>query len=80
VCFDGDSPVAQSFDDFCGRFPAEAPDLFPAEDSLAAIMPTGGTTGRPKGMLTHRSLSLPVGKMLKNDIRGKYRKDASRQI
>lgn len=35
------------------------PDYIPEPDSLAGIMPTGGTTGAPKGaMNTHRSLSV----------------------
>jgi acyl-CoA synthetase (AMP-forming)/AMP-acid ligase II len=35
------------------------PDYIPEQDSVAGIMPTGGTTGAPKGaMNTHRSLSV----------------------
>jgi len=35
------------------------PDYIPESESLAGIMPTGGTTGAPKGaMNTHRSLSV----------------------
>ncbi|MFJ1257836.1 class I adenylate-forming enzyme family protein [Cupriavidus sp. CuC1] len=35
------------------------PDFIPEECSLAGVMPTGGTTGAPKGaMNTHRSLSV----------------------
>ncbi|KAI3605987.1 Long-chain-fatty-acid--CoA ligase (plasmid) [Cupriavidus necator H850] len=35
------------------------PDHIPEPDSLAGVMPTGGTTGAPKGaMNTHRSLSV----------------------
>ncbi|MFE9322484.1 AMP-binding protein [Nocardia sp. NPDC052278] len=38
---------------------AEIPGFIPAQDSVAGIMPTGGTTGAPKGVMnTHRSLTV----------------------
>ncbi|MBR0725569.1 AMP-binding protein [Bradyrhizobium manausense] len=67
VCLDGELSYAKTFDGFCGAFPALKPDRYPAEEDLAAIMPTGGTTGAPKGvMLTHRNLSLSVANNIIN--------------
>jgi acyl-CoA synthetase (AMP-forming)/AMP-acid ligase II len=61
ICIDGEVPGATSFDDFCGTFPATDPGRYFPEDTLAAIMPTGGTTGAPKGVMeTHRNLGLSV--------------------
>ena len=38
---------------------SQVPEFIPDQDSVAGIMPTGGTTGPPKGaMNTHRSLSV----------------------
>lgn len=61
VCVDGDEDGADSFDTFCGDAPDTVLDSAPEIDSLAAIMPTGGTTGKPKGvMLSHRNLGMSV--------------------
>ena len=53
----GDAAVVTT-DDFAGLEEAEPLDIRPrADDDLAALMYTGGTTGRAKGvMLTHASL------------------------
>ncbi|MFC9557377.1 long-chain fatty acid--CoA ligase [Rhodococcus sp. NPDC056960] len=53
VCLGGDEDYAHSFDDWLGT------DLLDADpvDDLAMIVGTGGTTGRPKGvMLTDRNI------------------------
>ncbi|WP_298374162.1 AMP-binding protein [Azospirillum sp.] len=61
ICIDGEVDGALSLTDLTIDLPALPPDIHAGEDELAAIMPTGGTTGRPKGvMLTHRSLVISV--------------------
>jgi acyl-CoA synthetase (AMP-forming)/AMP-acid ligase II len=61
ICVDGKVEGALSFDEFCGDASEELLDFAPAIDSLAAILPTGGTTGKPKGvMLSHRNLGMSV--------------------
>ncbi|MGV9868596.1 acyl-CoA synthetase [Rhodococcus koreensis] len=53
VCLDGDEAYADSFDTWLGT---ERLDAEPVDD-LALIVGTGGTTGRPKGvMLTGRNI------------------------
>jgi acyl-CoA synthetase (AMP-forming)/AMP-acid ligase II len=53
VCLDGDEEYAHPFDDWLGT---ERLDVEPVDD-LALIVGTGGTTGRPKGvMLTGRNI------------------------
>lgn len=60
VCLDGEVPWALSWGDFLDSGDAGGPDGSvdrPAEDDLAMIVGTGGTTGRPKGvMLTGTNL------------------------
>src|SRR5689334_712924 len=60
----GDS-VTESTDDitaltsFIESSDTAVPQYIPAQDVIAGVMPTGGTTGAPKGaMNTHRSLSV----------------------
>ncbi len=61
ICIDGEVPGTTAFDDFCGAYPATDPGRYFPEDTLAAIMPTGGTTGAPKGVMeTHRNLGMSV--------------------
>ncbi|WP_137134156.1 AMP-binding protein [Rhizobium sp. FKY42] len=57
ICIDGDVPGAVSLADFVADMQAQPLTRGPAEEDLAAIMPTGGTTGAPKGvMVSHRNL------------------------
>jgi acyl-CoA synthetase (AMP-forming)/AMP-acid ligase II len=50
---------AITLESFLANAPASLPDFVPEQGSLAGVMPTGGTTGAPKGaMNTHRSLSV----------------------
>ncbi|MFK0154747.1 AMP-binding protein [Streptomyces sp. NPDC090493] len=50
---------AVTLDEFLKGAPADLPDRIPAPESVAGIMPTGGTTGAPKGVMnTHRGLSV----------------------
>ena len=61
VCIDGYAEGAETYEQFCGEFLATDPGRYFPEDTLAAIMPTGGTTGAPKGVMeTHRNLGLSV--------------------
>ncbi len=57
VCLDGQFDGAVAFEDFIRGQPATPLSFMASQDDLAAIMPTGGTTGLPKGvMLSHRNL------------------------
>ena len=64
VSLGADSDVANSsaaltLDAFLGEVSGGRPDYFPGPEVVAGIMPTGGTTGAPKGVMnTHRSLSV----------------------
>lgn len=67
VCLDGEIEGTESFAAFCEGQPTTALASTVAEDSLAAIMPTGGTTGMPKGvMLSHRNLAMSVANNIIN--------------
>ena len=56
VCLDGEPPDAIGFDLWTGPEPAEPWQAEPPDD-LVMLVGTGGTTGRPKGvMLTGRSI------------------------
>ncbi len=59
ICIDGDAPqVAQSIalTDWIRDQPATKPHVRVDLDDVVAVMPTGGTTGMPKGVMnTHRS-------------------------
>jgi acyl-CoA synthetase (AMP-forming)/AMP-acid ligase II len=55
---EGDSAVT-TLTEFIDGAPNSVPLVLPAPDSVAGIMPTGGTTGAPKGVMnTHRGLSV----------------------
>ncbi|CAE6911358.1 3-[(3aS,4S,7aS)-7a-methyl-1, 5-dioxo-octahydro-1H-inden-4-yl]propanoyl:CoA ligase [Paraburkholderia domus] len=61
VCIDARLPGCEFLPEWIGNSPRTAPDIQCEPHDLAAIMPTGGTTGSPKGvMLSHRNLSLSV--------------------
>lgn len=61
VCIDGTVDGCESLQTWIAKHPSEPPAIQVEQDSLAAIMPTGGTTGRPKGvMLTHRNLGVSI--------------------
>lgn len=57
ICLDGSWSGAQDFEAFTAGHAAKPLNFSAAQDDLAAIMPTGGTTGQAKGvMLSHRNL------------------------
>ena len=64
VSLGADTDTANSFDamtlnEFLGEASSDRPDYFPEADVVAGVMPTGGTTGAPKGVMnTHRGLSV----------------------
>jgi acyl-CoA synthetase (AMP-forming)/AMP-acid ligase II len=61
VCLDGEVDGALSLPAWTAAQPAVAPVVAHAPDDVVAIMPTGGTTGRPKGVMqTHRNMGLSV--------------------
>ncbi len=56
VCIDGKAAGASSLEEWCGEQPATKPDVAYDMDDVFIIMPTGGTTGAPKGVMnTHRA-------------------------
>ena len=61
VCIDGEAEGAQSLDGLIAQADAATPMVTTGPDDVIAIMPTGGTTGLPKGVMqTNRNLSLSV--------------------
>ncbi len=65
LCIDGEVPGAIAMAPWTEAQSSDFPPLTPAMDEVCAIMPTGGTTGRPKGVMnTHRSLSTMVASWL----------------
>lgn len=61
VCIDGSIPGCATLQDWIADHPKTAPAITCDPDDLAAIMPTGGTTGLPKGvMLSHRNLGVSI--------------------
>jgi acyl-CoA synthetase (AMP-forming)/AMP-acid ligase II len=61
VCIDAELPDFEHLPSWIKNQVQVAPDVYCDPDDIAAIMPTGGTTGIPKGvMLSHRNLSLSV--------------------
>jgi acyl-CoA synthetase (AMP-forming)/AMP-acid ligase II len=63
ICLDGRGP--DSLETWLGDVDAQAPVLDWHPDDVVAIMPTGGTTGVPKGVMnTHRSLATSTTHMM----------------
>jgi acyl-CoA synthetase (AMP-forming)/AMP-acid ligase II len=56
VCLDADLPYAPSLESWCGGEASTKPAIVAGLDDVFVIMPTGGTTGAPKGVMnTHRA-------------------------
>lgn len=56
VCIEGPVPGAVGLSDWVADQPASKPQVYCRPDDTVAVMPTGGTTGLPKGVMnTHRS-------------------------
>jgi acyl-CoA synthetase (AMP-forming)/AMP-acid ligase II len=57
ICIDDEDGHASSLAKWMEWHPTSRPDVVCAMDDVAAISPTGGTTGMPKGVMnTHRSM------------------------
>ncbi|MCC6194706.1 MAG: AMP-binding protein [Burkholderiales bacterium] len=65
VCIDGAHPDCASLDAWIAGAPATPPRVTYDADDVVAVMPTGGTTGMPKGVMnTHRSIQTFVAHYL----------------
>lgn len=65
VSTDGECDLGPSLEKWIAHFPPTTPVIQSAIDDVVAIMPTGGTTGRPKGVMnTHRSFATAFAHML----------------
>ncbi|MCC6192940.1 MAG: long-chain fatty acid--CoA ligase [Burkholderiales bacterium] len=65
ICIDGEAADALSLPRWAAEQPETRPDVSPAMDDVCAVMSTGGTTGKPKGvMTTHRGLQTMVANWL----------------
>ncbi len=61
VCIDGEAEGAISLDHFIKNQPATKPAVQYKPEDVSAIMPTGGTTGLPKGVMqTNRSYTSAI--------------------
>lgn len=65
VATDVESDLGPSLEKWVADFPPTVPIVQSSMDDVVAIMPTGGTTGRPKGVMnTHRSFATAFAHML----------------
>jgi len=75
VSIDGEVADAVLLAGFVAQHPVTAPDITYDMDDVVAIMPTGGTTGMPKGVMnSHRSIqtfvaNFMIGVAYRNDER-----------
>ncbi len=61
ICIDAESTNSTALLTWIAQQPTHVPSHLCEPDDLAAIMPTGGTTGLPKGvMLSHRNLGVSI--------------------
>ncbi|WP_455921161.1 AMP-binding protein [Pseudomonas putida] len=68
ICIDGNVPGCSSLQEWIADQPKSAPTFQSEPEDLAAIMPTGGTTGLPKGvMLSHRNLGVSIATSILNN-------------
>ncbi len=59
ICIDGSAEGAVSLEDFIKDQPVTPPDIVYEADDVVAVLPTGGTTGLPKGVMnTNRSVGI----------------------
>lgn len=65
ICIDGEAPGAIAMQPWMAAQATSVPQVTTAMEDVCALMPTGGTTGRPKGVMnTHRSISTMVANWL----------------
>jgi acyl-CoA synthetase (AMP-forming)/AMP-acid ligase II len=71
ICIDGELPWAESLSVWSSDKPRSPLAVAPQPDQLATLMPTGGTTGRPKGvMITHRNFGVSMAFSIINNHYG----------
>ena len=74
ICVDGDAAGCPSLEDWTAGHPDTRPAVTYEADDVVAVMPTGGTTGAPKGVMnTHRSIGTFAASFM---INYSYRADA----
>lgn len=57
ICVDADAPDAPSLEKWSAGQPSTKPEVHSEMDDVVMLSPTGGTTGKPKGVMnTHRSV------------------------
>ena len=67
ICIDADLPDAPGLEAWSGSQPATKPSVVAALDDVFIIMPTGGTTGAPKGVMnTHRAAQTTFAHVMLN--------------
>ncbi|MCG8506735.1 MAG: AMP-binding protein [Sphingomonadales bacterium] len=61
ICLDAQTPACPSLEAFCGDFPGHGGDVPAAPEDVLVLASSGGTTGKPKGvMLTHRAMNAMI--------------------